>query len=189
MGGGNGSAEADGAMDRYAGGDDRAFELLYDLLAPRLYAFLVRQTRNTAQSEDLVQQTLLQMHRARGTFIRGASVTSWSFAIARRLMIDGSRKLAREGLDPSTNDEALAQLKDGGTADQVVEAKELEAKLNRAIAAMPASHRDAFTLVKGEGLALAEAAEVLGTTVTAVKLRVFRANEALREAMSRAEVR
>jgi RNA polymerase sigma-70 factor (ECF subfamily) len=183
------SPEADAAMDRYAAGDDLAFETLYDLLAPRLCGFLTRQTRNPALAEDLVQQTLLQMHRARGTFIPGASVISWSFAIARRLLIDGSRKAAREGLDPSANDEAIFQLKDGLTADQVVEAKETAAKLTRTIAALPASQRDAFTLVKGEGLALAEAAEVLGTTVTAVKLRVFRANEALRAALLSGDAR
>ena len=183
-----GHGEADAAMDRYAAGDNAAFEVVYDLLAPRLCAFLTRQTRNPAIAEDLVQQTLLQMHRARGTFIRGASVTSWAFAIARRLLIDGSRKASRDGLDPTENQNALEQLKDGETADQVVEAKQTASRLNQAIAALPASQRDAFTLVKGEGLSLAEAAEVLGSTVMAVKLRVFRANEALREALLHAEV-
>src|SRR6266566_2911766 len=83
---------ADGAMDRYASGDVEAFSVLYDLLAPRLYGFLLRQTRNASQAEDLVQQTLLQIHCARGRFIRGAPVTPWAFAIARRLLIDESRK-------------------------------------------------------------------------------------------------
>ena len=183
MGAASVSPEADAAMDRYAAGDDSAFEQLYDCLAPRLCAFLTRQTRNPALAEDLVQQTLLRMHCARGTFIRGASVTSWSFAIARRLLIDGSRKTVREGLDPSGNEEAISGLKDGLTPDQIVEAKQTAARLARVIAGLPANQRDAFTLVKGEGLGLAEAAEVLGATVTAVKLRVFRANGALRAAL------
>src|SRR5258708_5498548 len=90
-------AAADGAMDRYASGDVEAFSVLYDLLAPRLYGFLLRQTRNPARAEDLVQQTLLQMHCARGRFIRGAPVTPWAFAIARRLLIDDVRRNKLEG--------------------------------------------------------------------------------------------
>ena len=39
-----------------------------------------------------MQQTLLQMHRARGSFIPGAAVMPWAFAIARRLIIDGARR-------------------------------------------------------------------------------------------------
>src|SRR5258708_12316377 len=83
-------------MDRYANGDDGAFGDLYDLLAPRLYGYLVRQTRNTARAEDLVQQTFLQMHCARGRFVPGADVVPWAFAIARRLLIDGVRRSGRE---------------------------------------------------------------------------------------------
>jgi RNA polymerase sigma-70 factor (ECF subfamily) len=50
------------------------------------------------------------------------------------------------------------------------------------LAALPASQRDAFMLVEVDDLTLAEAAEVLGVTVTAVKLRLFRASQALRAA-------
>src|SRR5258708_6663302 len=84
------------AMDRYAQGDDAAFSELYDALAPRLYGYLLRQTRNNARAEDLVQQTFLQMHCARGRFLRGADVVPWAFAIARRLMIAGFRRPGRE---------------------------------------------------------------------------------------------
>ncbi len=77
---------ATSAMDRYAQGDDAAFSELYDALAPRLYGYLLRQTRNNARAEDLTQQTFLQMHCARGRFVRGADVVPWAFAIARRLL-------------------------------------------------------------------------------------------------------
>src|SRR6476469_9407070 len=72
------------AMDRYADGDSEAFSEVYDELAPRLYGFLLRATKNQATTEDLLQQTMLQMHRARGTYRRGADVVPWAFAIAKR---------------------------------------------------------------------------------------------------------
>jgi len=49
--------------------------------------------------------------------------------------------------------------------------------------ALPALQRDAFVLIRFEGLSVAEAAQVLGATEGAVKVRAFRAYEALREAL------
>jgi RNA polymerase sigma-70 factor (ECF subfamily) len=53
------------------------------------------------------------------------------------------------------------------------------------LADLPALQRDAFTLIRFEGLSVAEAAQVLGTTEGAVKVRAFRAYEALRAALDR----
>lgn len=78
-------------MDRYASGEDDALSDLYDLLAPRLASFLLRRTRDAERAEDLVQQTFLQMHRARRHFPPGAAVTPWAFAIALRLLTDVRR--------------------------------------------------------------------------------------------------
>ncbi len=83
---------ASAAMDRYACGEDAAFSSVYDLLAPRLSAFLLRRTGDRARAEDLVQQTFLQMHCARRHFAPGTAVAPWAFAIARRLLIDGARR-------------------------------------------------------------------------------------------------
>jgi RNA polymerase sigma-70 factor (ECF subfamily) len=174
------AAAANAAMDRYASGDDGAFGDLYDLLAPRLYGYLLRQTRNTARAEDLVQQTFLQMHCARGRFIAGADVVPWSFAIARRLMIDGMRRGKREVLS-SQDDETLAEpVAVGLSADDAVHAKQIAARIQGELALLPESQRVAFELIKQDGLSVAEAAEVLGISVSAVKLRAHRTYEALR---------
>ncbi len=172
----------DAAMERYAAGDDTAFGQLYDLLAPRLFGYLMRQTRDRARAEDLLQQTLLQMHAARGRFIAGAQVTPWAFAIARRLMIDGLRRGRREVLrdgsgDADGGDEPVAQ---DPAADDLVQAQELAARLQKELARLPENQRVAFELIKQEGLSVAQAAQVLGITVTAVKLRAHRAYGALR---------
>jgi RNA polymerase sigma-70 factor (ECF subfamily) len=173
------SSAADAAMDRYASGDDSAFADLYDHLVPRLYGYLLRQTRNPSRAEDLVQQTLLKMHRARSRFIRGAEVTPWAFAIARRLMIDSVRREKHELLARSEGDVAVAVATDA-PADDLVQAQELANRIRRELSRLPTGQRTAFELVKEEGLTLAEAAQVLGTTVAAVKLRAHRAYEALR---------
>ncbi len=62
---------ADAAMDRYAAGDDSAFEAIYDAVAPRV-AWRWRSLGDRTLAEDIVQQTLLNIHRARGAFMPGA---------------------------------------------------------------------------------------------------------------------
>ncbi|MDP8998696.1 MAG: RNA polymerase sigma factor [Myxococcota bacterium] len=174
--------EADRAMERYAAGDEGAFGLVYDALAPRLYGYLLRQTRgDRARAEDLLQQTLLHIHRARDRFIAGAEVMPWAFAIARRLLVDAIRRSKREVL--TEDGEPDPGVSDLPTALDLVHGHELGAMVESVLARLPQSQRVAFELIKHEGLSVAEAAEVLGTTVAAVKLRAHRAYQALRGAL------
>jgi RNA polymerase sigma-70 factor (ECF subfamily) len=175
---------ADLAMDRYARGEDDAFAELYDLLVPRLLGYLTRQTRDVARAEDLVQQTLLRIHRARGRFLAGGAVVPWAMAIARRLLIDDLRHRRGDKASRSLDDEPMLEPADPSpTALELVAASQLLARIQQELAKLPESQREAFELIKQDGLSLAEAAAVLGTTVTAVKLRAHRAYLALREAL------
>ncbi len=180
-------AGANALMDRYAAGDDSAFSELYDYVAPRLYAFLLRQTRDQARAEDLVQQTLLQMHCARRHFAPGAEVIPWAFAIARRLFIDGIRKRKHEVLMSNEEEEMTRASSIPPTSidlpDALFASKQLAGRIQRELERMPEAQRIAFELVRQDGLSMAEAAEVLGTTVAAVKLRAHRSYEALRLAL------
>jgi len=169
-------------MDRYARGDDDAFAELYDALAPRLLRYLTQKTRDVSRAEDLVQQTLLRMHRARGRFIAGGAVVPWAMAIARRLFLDELRQRRGDRTDPSREPEEDPADASPSAVD-LVAASQLHARLRRELAKLPDAQREAFELLKDEGLSLAEAAAILGTTTTAVKLRAHRAYVALRAAL------
>ncbi|WP_041453447.1 RNA polymerase sigma factor [Anaeromyxobacter dehalogenans] len=178
-----GASRADRAMERYACGDADAFAELYDELAPRLYRFAHRWTRSRSAAEDTVQQTLLQMHAARQRFVRGGAVLPWAYAISRRLLIDLGRRGGREelradgGRDP---EEAGA----APSPEDALHQRREEAEARRDLAALPAGWREAFELVKFEGLSVAETAEALGITRGMVKIRTHRATAALREAVA-----
>jgi len=181
----NDLSAANAAMDRYASGDDAAFGLVYDALAPRLYPFLLRKTRDAGRAEDLVQQTFLQMHCARETYVTGADVLPWAFAIARRLAIDAFRKGGRERLSDdgaSFEDELVSEL----CPDGALRTKRAALVIRSTLESLPEAQRTAFELLKLEGMTLAQAAETLGDSVTAVKLRAHRAYEALRAALAAA---
>jgi RNA polymerase sigma-70 factor, ECF subfamily len=170
-------------MDRYAAGDDDAFAVVYDALAPRLYAYLLRHTRNAADAADLLQQTMLHIHRGRGVFISGAEVAPWAFAIARRLL----SRTRRRGLVLRADEDLLdGRPSETPRADDLVHAHELAARVDHALAELPSSQRQAFELTKKQGLSLVQAAQVLGTTVCAVKLRIHRAYTAIRATLAEA---
>jgi RNA polymerase sigma-70 factor (ECF subfamily) len=172
---------ADLAMDSYASGNDEAFAVVYDALAPRIFAFLRRSSPNQAQAEDLVQQTFLQLHRARGTFVAGSAVAPWAFAIARRLLIDQRRRDHRSPLNTAQSTaEGISEASVEPAADDLLEAGDLAKELRYRLDALPPPQRAAFELVRFDGLSHAEAAEALGMTVNSVKLRVHRALAALR---------
>lgn len=166
-------------MERYAQGDDAAFAIVYDALAPRLFAYL--RSRARPRAEDLLQQTFLHLHRSRGTFVKDSAVLPWALAIARRLIIDDSRRAQRSAL---TNAQEL-----GVSASpepdplQWLSACHLEESIEQELAGLPPRQRAAFELVRVEGLSHAQAAEALGVSVTSVKLRAHRAYVALRRAL------
>lgn len=179
-------SSVDDAMSRYAQGQEEAFEAVYDAVAPRLESYLRRHLRQLSSCEDIIQQTFLQMHLARGSFIVGSPVLPWAFAIARRLMIDVIRKTRREdNLDMDENQQLpLINLAVPiANGEEALTAQETEARLSCAYWRLSEPQRAAYDLVTTEGMSHAEAARVLGTTVSGIKLRVHRVYLALRGAL------
>ena len=177
-------AKADEAMNRYAEGDDSAFAIVHQAVYDRLFAFLARMSRSPILADDLLQETFLRMHRARGSFVRGARLLPWCYAIARNVCIDHARQRAvrKERTVGSDEGEAAFEQPTGPDADgeQLTMAAELAEVVERALAKLPHNQREAFVLLRYEGLSVADAAAILGTTEGAVKLRAFHAYEALR---------
>jgi RNA polymerase sigma-70 factor (ECF subfamily) len=182
------SRPLDGPMDRYARGDDAAFDELYRQGAPKVRGFLLRLCGDAALADDLCQEAFLRVHRARGSFAPGAAALPWLLAIARNAFLDQTRR-ARARPRSVGGDDALAEREApaGARADEELAAREAAAVVGRTLQALPVSQREAFVLIRFEGLRVSEAAEVLGTSEGAVKIRAFRAYEALREALARAE--
>ena len=166
------------AMDRYADGDTSAFDVLYDELAPRLRAMLRRKRCNPALAEDLIQQTFLRMHCARAHYRRGQEVVPWAFAIARRLSIDAWRHA-----DLERRQQPRTEAGPPPGPEELLIAGETAHALAHGLERLAPQHREAFSLVKLDGLSLEQTAQVLDTTVTAIKLRLHRAYQALRGAV------
>lgn len=183
--GGEPSLEA--LMEAYQRGERAAFESLFARLAPKVHVLLLRLSRSRDLADELTQVTFLKLHRARETYAPGSRVLPWVMAIARNVFIDAYRKsrvlrrhevLTTEGVLPepprANRDEpaGLAVLTD-----------EEQQRVQETIDQLPAIQREALVLLKVEGLSLKEVSAITGASVGAVKVRAFRAYEALRGAL------
>ncbi|WP_437586748.1 RNA polymerase sigma factor [Sorangium sp. So ce1000] len=172
------------AMDRYACGDARAFPELHRALAARLLAYLARMCGSETLAGDLTQETFLRMHRARSSFARGGAVAPWAYAIARNVYLDHARAQKHRSTERLPSDPgAEPQDARGADAEAVAIASQTARVVELTLTRLPASQREAFILLRYEGLSVQDAAAILGTTASAVKLRAFRAYEALRAAL------
>jgi RNA polymerase sigma-70 factor, ECF subfamily len=164
-------------MADYTAGSDEAFRALYRRLAPKLYGYLLRLSRDPAMAEDVLQATFAKLHRARGTYVPEAKVVPWAMVIARRTFLDECRGLAahKEVLDA---DGVLPERKSDQPSPDYV------ADVHRALDRLPDQYRSAIQLTKLVGFSGEEAAGLLSTTHAAIKLRVHRGYAMLRHMLA-----
>jgi RNA polymerase sigma-70 factor (ECF subfamily) len=178
----------DRAMSRYAEGDDAAFSQIFAGLSPRLHTFLRRLCGSPELAHDLMQETFLRIHRARGSFAPGNAVVPWAYAIARNCFVSQARSLkaraARSSLDIDDHEIATGL---EASAEEAAAARQSAELVERTLARMSLTNREAFVLLRFEGQSVAAAAQILGASEGAVKLRAFRAYELLRAALKAAE--
>jgi RNA polymerase sigma-70 factor (ECF subfamily) len=183
------SIEASQVMERYCAGEVAAFRRLYAMLAPRILAYLRGLIGDRAAAEDLLQQTFLKVHEARGACVRGANPIPWIYTIAHHTCLDELRKRKRSRVR-LTVDGRLASptcADFGGTANEA----QVQAESTRAAAAMaalqhlPEKQRQALILTKVHGRSHAEAAQIAGSTPGAIRLRAHRAYVTLRVMLGR----
>lgn len=174
-------------MQRYQDGDASAFRELYSLVAPRLLGYLLKMARSRALADDLLQQTFMKVHRARAAYVRGADPVPWIYSIAHRTFIDETRKTKRAIVNVAATEDALPEVVAGldGEANDRRDEPRVDPELAKAaldaLSQLPDAQREAVVLTKLDGKSVAEAAEIAGTSVGAMKVRAHRGYEALRK--------
>jgi RNA polymerase sigma factor (sigma-70 family) len=163
-------------MAAYVQGDAAAFGELFRRYAPVLLRVLGRQLRSREEAHDLVQQTFLQLHRARNDFRAGAALRPWLFTIALNLQREHFRRRGRRPETPLELDGRRDPAEGPRGVERLDAARDLLAALDR----IHTDQREVIELHWFEGLSFPEIAELVGATVTAVKVRAHRGYTALR---------
>lgn len=167
---------------RVAAGDRDAFRLLVRRYQDMLFRHALRMTGEHDVAADLVQSSLVKAYtnitRCRDPERFGA----WLYRILANACKDHLKSKRRK--DVSIEDQThIPDLGVSPAGD--LERAQLRALLNQAVAALPASLREAFVMKHIEGRSYEEMAELLETSVPALKMRVHRAREALKEQLER----
>jgi len=182
--------DAKDLMAQYCDGDASAFRALYALIAPRLLGYLTKMARERAVAEDLLQLTFMKLHRARSAYVRGADPLPWIYSIAHRTFLDEARRKKRAVVRVGESDDLPEQAADlRGETDERRDDPRVDPELVKvaldALARLPEQQREAVVLTKLDGKSVAEAAEIAGTSVGAMKVRAHRGYEALRKVLGR----
>jgi RNA polymerase sigma-70 factor (ECF subfamily) len=162
---------------RVLDGDGPAFTALVDRHAGVCLRFATRMLGNVEDAEDVTQETLYRAHRALASYDGTTAFRTWLMTIlvnrCRSAMLYRHRREARVVVD--SDRVALASV------DADVEGMELRESIERAVALLDVEQREAFLLKHVEQLSYEEMAEVTGAGVSALKMRVKRACERLRD--------
>ncbi len=168
-------------MVAYQAGELAAFDELYALLAPRLRGYLSSLTWNPSLAEDLLQETFLQIHRSRRTYLTPRPVRPWAFAIARHVFLMDRRARARRAKFETGQLDELPEI----PVPPAMEQLGTQADVRKALALLADDRREAVLLHHVWGFSFGEIGAMLGIREGTAKLRAYRAINTLREMLSR----
>jgi len=158
--------------------DERAYRCLLKELGRYLQSFLRKRLGDSPYIDDIIQEILIGIHRARHTFDGSRPFMPWFHAIVRYKTIDTMRRKKRIQGYEILDEKALEQYSE---TFEPTETNQLDEEVLRALAALPAKQRKAVELMKLQGLSAKDAGAQMGMSETATKVSAHRAYESLRK--------
>ena len=154
-------------------GNREAFSALIHRYSDPLYRHALGMTGSPDVAEDILQTSFIKAYHhlaeVRGRF------DAWVFRIVANGCKDWLKNIRRTHLSYDEDDQPSGY----STPEEELDRTELRHDLDRALSSLPPSLREAFVMKHVEGRSYEEMADLLGTTVGALKMRVHRAREAL----------
>lgn len=145
-------------------------------LLPRLRRFARGLTQDSADADDLCQQTIERALKARQQWQEGTRLDAWVYRIMRNQWIDEVRARTRRSQTFAHEDEGMNV---GVAGDRDAENRVELGNVERALQRLPEEQREAVVLVMVEGFGYKEAADILGIPQGTLTSRLGRGREAL----------
>ncbi|HXP19029.1 MAG TPA: sigma-70 family RNA polymerase sigma factor [Streptosporangiaceae bacterium] len=157
----------------------------------QLYPAALRMTRNPADAEDLLQETMTRAYTAFGQFTPGTNLRAWLYRILANTFINTCRKRKREpvrapGVDVTTDWHTGSDPLRPPAPSAEVEAldKMTDSDILNAVRDLPAEFRTAIYLADIEGYPYREVAQIMGTPIGTVMSRLHRGRGKLRHQLA-----
>lgn len=163
-------------MEKARQGDQDAYRLLLMEVTPLLRRFILSKGIPRHEVEDVLQDTLLSLHKVRHTYDTSRPFKSWIFAIAHFRAVDCIRERRRSLRHVS--DDVLIDVASPNLPDHA-----LREDLAQALNALPERQREVVTLLKIKDASVAATASLLGMSVSSVKVTAHRAYKTLKKAL------
>jgi RNA polymerase sigma-70 factor (ECF subfamily) len=160
-------------------------------LLPQLYSAALRLTRNPADAEDVLQETLLRAYRGFGGFKAGTNLRAWLYRILTNTFINRYRQQSRQPVEVE-----LGELEDlylyrrlgeqsgaARSAEEVALERFVDEDVKAAVEALPENFRIPVLLADVEGFSYKEIAEIMGVPIGTVMSRLHRGRKGLEKAL------
>lgn len=152
----------------------------WDQFGQALHAFIRRRVDSPEDADEILQDTMMRVHRAASAGRAGAALRPWLYGIARNAVIDHYRARAARGVPVDLPDDLPA---DPPTEDDVL--GDLSGCVAPVLAALPAPYAEALRLADLEGLTQQAVADRLNLSLSGAKTRVQRARRMVRGELER----
>lgn len=181
------NAEDAALIAQMKSGDERAFTTFYDRVAPGLFSMIYAILHDQKESEDVLQESFLQMWKRTATYDASrSSLFTWAVMIARHKAIDRLRSRQRQArLSEAVASEAepMATSAPSDRADNALARTDERERVRAALSQIGEAQREAIDLAFFGGLTQTQISERLGAPLGTVKARIRRGLLALREVL------
>lgn len=166
-------------------GETEAYALLVDAYKDPILRLAFRMTGNLQDADDLAQDAFVRAFRNLHRYDRERPFFTWLYTVALNGIRNHLKKRKRQERGDA---ESVAEGDDAedapGMEERLDEARDAE-RLDRALRRLPAEQREALVLRFYQGLSLEETSEVMGVSLSAAKMRIYRGLERLKQILSR----
>lgn len=167
-------------VERVRSGDRNEYAQLVERYQERLFRYALGMVRESDAAADLVQDAFVKAYTGLSTCRDPERFGAWIFRILRNRCADYLKEHRRRDISLDVRDDYASAT---DLPERDLERREMGEVIDRALATLPSSHREAFLLKHVEELSYEEMSDLLGVGISALKMRVARSREALRAAI------
>lgn len=169
-------------LQRAAGGDEQAWQQLFDRWKKPLLSYFYRSLGSMPDAEDLTLDVFVRLNRAAASYQERARFSTFLFHIARNVLLNEIRRRRRkpaQAVPPEAFDYVASP-----DQDNPRRLAELEESFQRALEQLPEAQRTVLLLIHQQELEPSAVAATLGITENALRVQLHRARQRLKQLMS-----